>query len=256
MTKLCAIDTSTSLGSVVLYDGDALVAEGAARVSNAHGESLLPMMNHVFETAGFSPRDVIRWAVGTGPGSFTGARIAVATVKGIVLGTGAEFVPIGSLEAMHALAMTALPADVASTSIVVPMLDAIRGELYMQSFGPKGLQSEPACMHPTRFVEWLASSVPEDALLSADRLIFVGEASKKVPWPSPEDMPMATLLSAVVVHRLDDGESALPHARGVALASRGRSPVNADDVEPTYVRPPEITKPSTAGPKASARPAS
>lgn len=257
--KLCAIDTSTSLGSVVLYDGEQVLAEGAARVSNAHGESLLPMMSHVFETAGWKPSDVARWAVGVGPGSFTGARIAVATVKGIVLGTGAEVVPVGSLEAMAASALDAIPPESRDGLVVVPMLDAIRGEVYVQAIGagdgrdgpdPRTRRSAPACVPPDRFVAWLVSVVPIEELAAASGMVFVGAASERVAWPSNEDTVEATLLSALPVRRLDREEHAFPHARGVAIVARGRAPVDPNDLEPTYVRPPEITTKKTAeGPR-------
>jgi tRNA threonylcarbamoyladenosine biosynthesis protein TsaB len=208
--KLCAVDTSTAQGSVALYDGERLVFEDAKRVSNAHGESLLPMIEHAFASAGWSARDVARWGVGIGPGSFTGVRIAVATVKGIVLGTGAEVVPVTSLAALAAL--------VPARGTIVPVLDAIRGEVFVQAIG--AIAREPAVMLPDAVRAWLGEG----------EVVLVGEASKK-------------LSLARVVGRFDTGEHALPHARGVAALARSRSPVDPDAIDPAYVSPPAISMP-------------
>src|SRR3954468_3949400 len=126
-SKLAALDTSTSLGSIALYDRGELVAEEAQRVSNAHGESLLPMVDALFAKVGWRPRDVARWAVGVGPGSFTGVRIGVATVKGIVLATGAEAIGVTSLDAL-AEGIEAGPGEA-----VASILFAMKGELFVQA---------------------------------------------------------------------------------------------------------------------------
>jgi tRNA threonylcarbamoyl adenosine modification protein YeaZ len=214
--RCCAVDTSTALGSVALFDGDRLVAEDARRVSNAHGEALLPMIDALFVKVGWRPRDVTRWCVGVGPGSFTGVRIGVATVKGIVFGTKAEVVPVGSLEAMVALVSE-------QASLVVAAIDAIRGELYVQAFSGAAARSEPACLLPDAIPSWL------DALAPSGRVILVGEAAQKIALPSRETTLLAT------------GDHALPHARGVAQAGMHKAPMAPDLVEPVYVRPPEIT---------------
>jgi tRNA threonylcarbamoyladenosine biosynthesis protein TsaB len=146
--KICAVDTSTALGSVALFEDDTLVAEDARRVSNAHGESLMPMLDALFVRTGWKPRDVQRWCVGLGPGSFTGVRIGVATVKGIVLGTGAELVGVSSLDAMCALVSERAVAAIA----------AIRGELYL---GAPGV--EPVCLPPDRIEAWLSTNGLADA---------------------------------------------------------------------------------------------
>lgn len=218
--RVCAVDTSTALGSVALYEGDRRVAEDARRVSHAHGESLLPMIDAVFAKAGWKPADVARWCVGIGPGSFTGVRIAVATVKGIVLGTGAEIAGVTSLEALAALAGDGKTPALAA-------IDAIRGELYVQVVG--SVQSEPTCLRPEAIADWLDSIVPP---ASASGLVLVGEAASKIPE-----------LPARAVTRLTTGDHALPHARGVAIVGRSRPAVDPDLLEPVYVRPPEITVP-------------
>ena len=219
--KLCALDTSTALGSVVLLEDDRVVLEDARRVSNAHGESLLPMIDATFARAGWKPGDVERWCVGIGPGSFTGVRIGVATVKGIVLGTGAEIVGVGSLEALAAL----VPDQ---DKPILAAVGAIRGELYLQVAG--AARSEPVCLAPDAIAAWLETIAPTAV---APEVILVGEAAEKVPaLPSRK----VTLLSA--------GDHALPHARGVAIVGRGRAAGAADLVEPVYVREPEITTPT------------
>jgi len=219
--KLCAIDTSTALGSVALFEDDRLVAEDARRVSNAHGESLLPMIDATFSRIGWKPTDVDRWCVGIGPGSFTGVRIGVATVKGIVLGTGAEIVGVGSLEALAAL----VPDE---SKPIVAAVSAIRGELYLQVAG--AARSEPVCLAPDAIEAWLESIAPSAV---APEVILVGEAAEKIP-----------ALSSRTVRLLSADDHALPHARGVAVAARGRPAEPADLVEPVYVRAPEITTPT------------
>jgi tRNA threonylcarbamoyladenosine biosynthesis protein TsaB len=219
--RLCAVDTSTALGSVALYEGDRLVVEDARRVSHAHGESLLPMIDAAFAKVGWKPSDPRRWCVGIGPGSFTGVRIAVATVKGILLGTGAEIVGVTSLEALAAL----VPAE---SKPIVAAVDAIRGELYLQVIGGSA-PSEPVCLRPEEIDAWLESIAPR---ATSPELVLVGEAASKIPE-----------LPARRVTLLGEGDHALPHARGVAAIGRGRAAVPVDTLEPIYVRPPEITVP-------------
>ncbi len=219
--KVAAIDTSTALGTIALYDGGVLVAEDARRVSNAHGESLLPMVDALFATVGWSPRDVGRWAVGVGPGSFTGVRIGVATVKGIVMATGAELVGVTSLDALGA-SLEGVADDVPVASV----LFAMKGELFLQVRRGADLLRAPANVKIELAPAWLAEA-------QAGGMLLVGEASSLVPAlpfesaagrrvEAPYDLPRATRIAEIAMRRASDA---------------------LDAVEPLYVRPPEITLP-------------
>jgi tRNA threonylcarbamoyladenosine biosynthesis protein TsaB len=220
--RLAAIDTSTALGSVALFDGDALVAEDSRRVSNAHGESLLPMVDALFAHVGWRPGDVARWAVGIGPGSFTGTRIGLATAKGIALATGAELVGITSLDAIaHGLA--------AEDAAVASVLDAGKGEVFLQVRLGARLLLAPTHVH----AEDAVSRVDE---VSRGRpLVVAGEASTRLDW------------SSLPVRVAADPPHDLPRAPTVGRIALERPADDADALEPLYVRPPEITMPRTGG---------
>jgi tRNA threonylcarbamoyladenosine biosynthesis protein TsaB len=223
--RLAAIDTSTPLGSVALFEGDRLVAEDARRVSNAHGESLLPMVDALFARVGWVAADVGRWAVGIGPGSFTGLRIGVATAKGIVLATGAEIVGVTSLDALaHGLGGDAL---------VVSAVAAGKGEIFLQARRGDRVVLAPAHILVAR----VAASVAEVAA-PGERIVVAGEAARDVDWSALGDR---LALELAPPHDL-------PRATSIAAIARGRAADDADTLEPLYVRAPEITMPRAARP--------
>lgn len=218
--KLAAVDTSTALGSVALFEGDALVAAEARRVSNAHGEALLPMVEEVFRRAGWSPRDVARWGVGVGPGSFTGVRIGVATVKGVVMATGAEVVGVTSLDAL------AYGITLGEGEVVVSVLDALKGELFLQAKSASGVLVAPTHVKKEKAAEILSG-------LPCARLHLAGEASAL--------LALDAVATPIVVHR--DPPHDLPRAESVARIAAAAAPSPPDALEPLYVRPPDITMP-------------
>jgi tRNA threonylcarbamoyladenosine biosynthesis protein TsaB len=222
--RLAAIDTSTALGSVALFDGDELVAEDSRRVSNAHGESLLPMVDGLFGRVGWRPGDVARWAVGIGPGSFTGTRIGLATAKGIALATGADLVGVTSLDAIaHGLAE--------GNAAVASVLDAGKGEVFLQVRLGARLLLEPTHVR----TEDAAARVAE--VCREQPVVVAGEAATRLDW-SP-------ILGSVCLSA--DPPHDLPRASAVGLLALGRPADDADALEPLYVRPPEITMPRAGG---------
>ena len=217
--RLAAIDTSSALGSVALFEGGILVADAAHRVSNAHGESLLPMVDALFSRVGWTATSVERWAVGIGPGSFTGIRIAVATAKGIVLATGAEVVGVTSLDAL---------AEGLDSGLVVSLMSAGKGEVFVQARSLGSLAIPPTHM--------LCSEVAvrvREVVEPAQAVTVVGDAAVVLDWTPLGEPPVL----------LADPPHDLPHAVAVGRIALFRAPVDADALEPVYVRAPDLMMP-------------
>lgn len=147
--NLVAIDTSTLTASAaVLVDGRVAAAANAA--SGTHSEVLMPLVARLCDEAKIAPRAIGAVAVGAGPGSFTGLRIGLATAKGIAFAAGAPLWMVSSLAALaHAARATA--------GIVIPVMDARRGEVYARM--PSG---EEIVLAPDKL------ALPEDATVIGD----------------------------------------------------------------------------------------
>ncbi len=212
--RICAVDTSTPVGTVAIFEGPTLVAEAEQRVSNAHGESLLPVIGELLASAGWKPKDVARWAVGIGPGSFTGTRIGVATVKGIVMGSGADVVGVDAFAAVRD------GVRVAEAETVVVLLDAMRGEVFVQD---------------TRMLEPFFAEIGRvtERLEGAERLVAIGAGAKLVDWSCFGDR----------VRLVTDAPHDVPRASAIGRIALGAAPIDVDALEPFYVRPPDITMP-------------
>ena len=86
--KILGIDTSTPIGSVALIDSDTLAAEHTLNIVQAHSSRLMPAIDTVLKWSDITADDLDGCAVGIGPGSFTGIRIGVATIKSLCYAPG------------------------------------------------------------------------------------------------------------------------------------------------------------------------
>jgi len=106
-------------------------------------EELLPAIERLFAQSGARLQDCDRIAVCSGPGSFTGLRIGLATAWGLSRGSGIEVEPVPTLEAMAEAARDSASEKVAAA------LDAGRGEIVLEFYGLSGARAEPLSA-PTR----------------------------------------------------------------------------------------------------------
>jgi len=151
------VDTSTEKRSVALLRGGRLLYESASGLREGGSASLLSDIDRALASAGVGLREVGLFAAALGPGSFTGLRSGLATVKGLALTLERPAVGVPTL---HAIAYGARPA-----SRLCALLPAGRGEVFAQllSVTAEGLVSEieaPAHVPPERLVERIARLGP------------------------------------------------------------------------------------------------
>ncbi len=126
--KILAVDTATASCSVALLNGRQVLAEQVYTAGNTQSRHLMAIVQGLMGRCHWGPGDVDGIAVTRGPGTFTGLRIGISTVKGLAAALGVPVVGVSSLSALaYPLAWIQLP--------VVAMIDARRGEIYHASFG-------------------------------------------------------------------------------------------------------------------------
>lgn len=124
MPVILAFDTSATHCAAALLSGDRVIAARSEAMDKGQAERLMPMLQEVLADAGLAWSGVGAVAVGTGPGNFTGVRIAVAAARGLALGLG---IPAVGVTRFDALAL-GLPG-------VTVALQARRDEMYLAAAG-------------------------------------------------------------------------------------------------------------------------
>ncbi len=129
--KILAIETSTMLGGAAVMDAEkGLIAEIRLNVKTTHSERLMSAVDTILRQSDLTLDVVDAFAVAAGPGSFTGLRIGLSTVKGLSYATGKPVVTVPTLEAFALnFAYSAFP--------VCLMLDARKSEVYTAVFTRK-----------------------------------------------------------------------------------------------------------------------
>ncbi len=97
---LLAVDTSTTWASVALFDGRDVLAEETWHAQRRHADELFPTIERLLARTGTTLAGVSRIAVATGPGSFTGLRVAIAAAQGLARGTGAALIGVSTLDVL------------------------------------------------------------------------------------------------------------------------------------------------------------
>ena len=197
--KILAIDTSTSHGSVALLDGGRVLLDGTFTADRGHESKLMPLLQRARDLA----EEFHIIAVGLGPGSYAGIRIAIATAMGLQMALGARLVGIPSVAAWEC-----------DADRHIAIGDARRETFYFTKV-ERGICTEGPMLADAPGLLARIAGLPGWPVLSAEPLALVPDAIVALP-------------------------RALTLAR---LAADGRGIIAEGALEPLYLREPHITQP-------------
>lgn len=193
---ILSLDTSATVASAALCDGERLLAEYTLNNGNTHSETLLPMIESLLTHFGITTDGVDIFAATTGPGSFTGVRIGAATLKGLAFGKNKPCVSVSTLEAIAENLRVI-------NGLICPVMNARRSQVYTALFRSNGERLE-------RLMPDSAISISElDELLSkyGEPVAFCGDGygitlsalQKTAVYPVPERLRYQSAYSVAQV---------------------------------------------------------
>src|SRR3954470_3308694 len=128
---LC-LDTATPTARVAVLDGAGTVRHAAEATAERHSSHVLTLCAEALRALSIIPADLAGIACGGGPGSFTGLRVGLSTVKGLALPTRTPLFVVASRQALALDIVTSRGGAAAVTA--VPCLDAGKGEVYVAGY--------------------------------------------------------------------------------------------------------------------------
>lgn len=132
---ILAMDTSTSTGSVALVSPECVQGLLSVSIDLTHSEGLMPAIDTLLQRTGVSMKTVAAIACTTGPGSFTGLRVGIATAQGLAMANGLPCVGVSALDAFaHHACHVSLP--------VRPIIPARKGWIYTRLYQWNGSAME------------------------------------------------------------------------------------------------------------------
>ena len=213
---ILAFESSAKAASVALVRDGKLISQYSQCSGLTHSRTLLPMAEDMLKNTETSLKDLDLLAVAHGPGSFTGVRIGVSTVKGLAWAAEKPCVGVSTLEAMswHGLAKGGL---------ICPVMDARRSQVYNALFEIR--EGRPVRLTEDRPIA-LADLAEE--LKALDRPAFlVGDGAELARrYFEANSVPCEVAPENLLWQS----------AWGVAMAAADKTPGNADSLLPVYLR--------------------
>jgi tRNA threonylcarbamoyladenosine biosynthesis protein TsaB len=236
--RILGLDTASPTASVAIVEDGALVAEEIHDRSSAHpgntsptlkgnhAEIILPLIRSVLAKSKSSLDELAGIAVSIGPGSFTGLRIGLATVKGLAYG---RELPVVGVSTLFANAARTKDFD----GLVCSMLDARKSEVYMALFQGDGRRLTRVTEDAITSIQGAIELVRSCRGVDASSMLLIGDGAKAYEKVLTDALAQSTLFA--------NGHSSV--ATEVAVLAEGRFRRCASDdlgtLAPIYLRPAE-----------------
>lgn len=208
---LLSMDSSAVTASVALTDGDEIIKSEFVNSGLTHSETLLPMITRVMDGRKYSELDGI--AITAGPGSFTGVRIGVATVKGLAFN---DDIPCYSVSTLEAIAYNFVDKN----AVVCAVMDARRMQFYNALFRVQNGKVERLCDDRAISIEDLRSD-----LKRYDKVIIAGDGAN-----------LCFRNIELENCSLADDDRIYQNAVGVAKAAQNKNAISPKALMPVYLR--------------------
>ncbi len=213
---IMAFESSAKAASAALVKDGRLVSQYSQCSGLTHSRTLLPMAEDMLKNAEMSLEDVDCFAVAHGPGSFTGIRIGVSTVKGLAWASNKPCVGVSTLEAMawHGLS---------AGGYICPVMDARRNQVYNALF--KIEEGRPLRLTEDRPIG-LKELGEELRQLDAPVLLVGDGAELSARWFANEG----------IAYTVAPENLMWQSAWGVAMAAAEKTPGSCHELLPVYLR--------------------
>ncbi len=216
---ILALEASAKAASAALCRDGALLGQYFQNCGLTHSVTLLPMAEALLKNTNLTTADVDLFAVSHGPGSFTGVRIGVSTVKGLAWAAEKPCVGVSTLEAMAWNGLAAAPG-----SLVCCAMDARRSQVYNALFRISEGKPERLCEDRAISLEELTTEL---AGMEETSIFVTGDGAA---------LCHAALLKAGLPAALAPENARWQSAWGVCMAAQDKPATSADGLLPVYLR--------------------
>ena len=203
---ILSLDTTTRAGSCALMRDGRVLREQASDTSREQAERLPGELAALLERESVALQDIDAFAVATGPGSFTGLRVGIATMQGLAMAMGKPLIGVSAFDALHACG--------AGINRIATWIDAWRGEVFAAVYEDGREVEAPTVARPEHL---LARLTGQATMFTGDGAVLYQELicatlGDHARFTDPVNPPLAATIARLAGDAFRAGQRPPPHA--------------------------------------------